>query len=148
MQSRLPNNPALAMALTLLAAAMAGGCALQPATVPSPVVGTWTYPVPGTECMETYTFAADGTRTFSSNEEKGTSRYTVSEQPDAHGALVLKDTIATTNGGADCSGTPGTPVDDSVTVYVRFENAGQRMFMCTTDEPDTCFGPLIRQPGS
>jgi|GEM_PF-5946934 len=107
-----------------------------------PIAGQWSYEVPGTGCTEVYEFKG-GTRTFTSNEERGTSSYVLIHSPEVNGLPQTQDTIVTTNRGIDCSGGRGAPVGDTVTVYLRFTEENQKMLMCRTQAEGSCFGPFI-----
>lgn len=133
------RSGAVAIALGLLVS----GCAISPNSKPAvPIQGTWSYRVPDSDCTEIYVFNR-GTRTFTSNEEHGTSSYLLIHSPDPNGLPQIQDTIVSTNRGTDCSGGRGAPVGDTVTVYLRFATPDQ-MAMCRSQSEDSCFGPFVR----
>jgi hypothetical protein len=136
----------------LLLSALGSGCATQsnpePRATPAPIVGAWQYAVPGTVCTETYDFHSNGFRSFVSGEERGKSRYEIRPDPEKSGAFLLEDTITETNGATDCSGSPGAPAGDKVTLHIRFNSQADRMIMCLDSEGQQCIGPFLKTNGT
>lgn len=65
----------LSRTVSLRIAMAATACSDRRSNAPAiPIEGTWDFPVPGTSCIESYTFRSDGTRTFKSNDEQETAR--------------------------------------------------------------------------
>lgn len=123
----------------ILWAVLSAACSSSEPAVP--IDGTWELLVPGTTCTEAHTFKA-GTRTFVSNEERGTSRYDLIFNFEPGGLPQIQDTIVTTNGGLDCSGKKGAPVGDVATLFLRFNEKGDELLLCGETKLDSCFGPL------
>jgi hypothetical protein len=108
-----------------------------------PIVGTWTFTVPNTQCSEIYRYRADGTSAVTSGQERAESRYQLSPQPTPLGYYKFVDTVTRDNGGKDCTGHV-TPVGDRATLYLRFDPSGRMFLMCQAESLDRCFGPLRR----
>jgi hypothetical protein len=70
------------------------------------------------------------------------SEYEISDEPNAEGYYVLKDTITSSNGGTDCEGGV-TPVGDHAVNYLKLIPGGV-FFICTRPRADYCFGALTR----
>jgi len=107
-----------------------------------PIIGTWTFSGGEGSCTDTYTFRSDGTRLFSSADETGESEFAISAARSERGYYRLVDTITRTNGKPDCIGTI-SPVGDSVTLYVRFQN-NEEFMTCRDESAAQCFGPFKR----
>lgn len=108
-----------------------------------PILGTWAFIVPGTRCVETYHYYANGTTRATSADEVAESRYQISDMPSFNGTFKLVDTATKDNGKKDCSGNI-TPVGDSVTLFVYIDPANQSMLICQKENGTNCFGPLLR----
>jgi hypothetical protein len=129
----------------------AAACALAgqspagpPAPAPGhPLIGTWQLSLPGTKCVETYEYRADGTAHTLSAEEETDTQYSVSATPDPNGYYVLTETILRSNGKRDCSGQL-TPVGHPVTLYLAPLRGG--FLMCFDVTLQRCFGPMTRVP--
>ena len=116
----------------------------RPPAANHPILGTWTVSVPGTTCSEVYTFRADGTRTYSSGEERGESAFEISAARSERGFYALTDTVTHNNGKPDCSGGT-TPVGDKVTLFIMFHPKNTNEFiMCYTESLSDCVGPFKR----
>jgi hypothetical protein len=141
--------PRCAAGLILVLAFLSGCAASSDAEITprtGPLVGSWTYQVPGTECIETHTFHGDGSRVFVSNREQGESAYRLLPELTPEGFFVLVDTITSTNGQENCSGEAGAPVGDKALLYLRFNPSGDQVLMCRSTELGSCFGPFVRGP--
>lgn len=130
----------LATAILLV---LSSDCAAAPLSKNHPIIGIWQVNVPGTTCSETYTFRANGTQTAKSAEEVGESKFMISPTPSAAGYYKLTDTVVKSNGKLDCSGS-STPVGDTVTVYIRFEQSANMFSFCFKEAQDKCVGPFKR----
>jgi hypothetical protein len=108
-----------------------------------PIIGTWQVQVPGTTCSELYSFKANGTTSVKSAEEAGENVFEISATPDSNGYYKLTDTVTKSNGKLDCTG-ESTPVGDTVTVYIHFENSPDKFLFCMNETPDKCVGPFER----
>jgi len=111
-----------------------------------PIIGTWVIQVPGTRCSETYTFKEDGTKVAKSADEVGESTFVVSATPSPAGYYKLTDTVVASNGKLDCS-FQSTPVGDTVSVFLRFEQSANAFSFCPREAPESCIGPFKRISG-
>lgn len=107
--------------------------------------GTWAWTYAKNNCTERYHYRADNTTVITSGEEEGESRFTIADRPDAKGFYRMTDTVTKSNGRTGCDGEPGgTPVGDSVTIYIIFHPTRDEMLICMEPSLDACFGPLRR----
>ena len=111
-----------------------------------PVLGTWTFTVPGTACSETYRFRTDGTTFVTSGQEVSESAYKIAAKPSVKGFYKWNDTIIKDNGKPDCGGEI-TTIGAEATNFVRFHPSGELMIVCRDESLDNCFGPLKRVHG-
>jgi len=111
-----------------------------------PILGTWSFSLPGASCSETYRFRPDGTTFVTSGQEVSESVYTISPKPSAKGFYKWSDTITKDNGKPDCGGAI-TTVGGAATNFVRFHPSGEAMIVCREESLDACFGPLQRVHG-
>ena len=117
-----------------------------PVSPDHPIVGTWQVLAPGTACTETYTFRKNGTKRSQSAGEIQESKFAISSKPSAAGYYKLTDTVVESNDKLDCSGS-STPVGDTVSVFVRFEQGLKVFSFCYTEAKDKCVGPFKRTAG-
>lgn len=125
------------------ACVLAGGA---PAAAPAPdhpLIGTWQLSLPGTPCIETYEYRADGSAHTRSAEEETQIQYSVSATPDAQGDYVLTETILSSNGKRDCGGQL-TPSGRAVTLYLAPLRGG--FLLCADAALQSCIGPMTRVP--
>ena len=109
-----------------------------------PILGSWKFILPGSTCFEIYTFRANGTRSYSSNDEAGESAFKISNQPSSVGYYAITDTITKSNGKRDCTGST-SPIGDKATLYVRFHPShGNEFIMCREESFKACLGPFKR----
>jgi hypothetical protein len=128
-----------ALAATACLAATAATAAAPPAG--HPLVGTWELVLPGSRCVETYDYRADGTsHTLSAAEETDTD-YEVAATPSAQGYYELTITIRKSNGKPDCSGQL-TPLGKPITLYLAPLRGG--FLMCFDPALQRCLGPITR----
>jgi hypothetical protein len=125
------------------AALLAGRVCAGPPAPDHPLIGTWQLSLPGTPCIETYEYRADGSAHTLSAQEETDTQYRVTATPDAHGAYVLTETILKSNGKRDCSGQL-TPVGRAVTLYLAPLRGG--FLMCFDAALQSCVGPMTRVP--
>jgi hypothetical protein len=111
-----------------------------------PILGTWTFAVPGTGCQETYYMRPNGTTLVTSGEEVVESVYEIDEKPSPKGFFKTTDKVVKGNGKKDCSGEV-TQVGQKATNYIRFHPSGDIMIMCRDESLNACFGPLRRAGG-
>ena len=133
----------LAKFAALLVSASASALAAAPA--PShPIVGTWSFALPNTSCVETYQIRADGTAHITSAEEVSESEFDVAPSPSAKGYYKLTMKVVKDNGKPDCSGET-MHVGDEVTDYVQVPKSGDALMFCQDESTSACFGPLKRE---
>lgn len=111
-----------------------------------PILGTWIFAVPETDCEETYYVRQDGTTLVTSGQEVAESVYEIQDEPSAKGFYRNTDRIVKDNGKPDCAGTI-TKVGTEVTNYIRFHPSFDMMIVCKDESLDACFGPLYRLGG-
>ena len=135
------------LAVTL--AVLAGLAAAEPPRRPKsthPIVGTWAFMVPDTDCEETYYMRRDGTSLVTSGEEVSESIYQIDDEPSAKGFYKSRDRLVKDNGKMDCSGEV-MKVGKEVTNYIRFHPSGDMIIICRDESLEACFGPLHRVQG-
>ena len=125
----------------LLGVLVAAGLAAAPPPPDHPIIGTWRLWLPGSACIETYEYRADGTAHTLSAAEETDTQYEISAAPDARGVYVLKDTVKKTNGKPDCSGHL-TPVAEPITLYLAPLRGG--LLMCFDPALQRCIGPMLK----
>ena len=135
----------LALSLALIAT-LANAEPPRPPKANHPILGTWTFAVPGTNCQETYYMRPNGTTLVTSGEEVAESVYEIADEASPKGFYKTTDVIVKGNGKKDCSGEV-TQVGQKATNYIRFDPSGSVMIMCRSESMDACFGPLRRVRG-
>ncbi|WP_254774722.1 hypothetical protein [Polaromonas sp. YR568] len=166
---RFPANrqrPALQLAGALLAALLSSLAAAQglkpspaivaPAPAASsaaaatptvhPLVGTWSWTLPGKTCAETWQYRADGRRLGTSGEEVTQADYQVSAAATTAGFYPLTETVTNSNGKRDCSGDLHADGDESVVRFIQFSPKKDQFIVCKAASLEACFGPLRRVP--
>ncbi|WP_232290690.1 hypothetical protein [Polaromonas naphthalenivorans] len=116
------------------------------APVQHPVVGSWTWMLPGKTCTETLNYQGNGTRQGSSGEEVTQSRYEVSPMPSLLGFYRLTETVTEGNGKKDCSGDLHEAPGEPVTRFIQFSPKKDQLIVCREESLKACFGPLKRAP--
>lgn len=144
--------PTLVARIALHAAACAGALAVLPSAgaplAPDhPILGTWTMTNKDGTCAETYRFRPDGTIVVTSGEEIAEIDYEISATASPKGFYRWHQRVAKDNGKLDCSGKV-TNVGESVTWYIQFDAAGERMIICQAESTQACFGPMRRVRGT
>ena len=140
------------MRVLLLAVAVGTVASLAGAEAPHrpktnhPILGTWIFAVPDTDCEETYYVRQDGTTLVTSGREVAESVYEIDDEPSEKGFYKNTDRIVKDNGKPDCVGNI-TKVGDEVTNYIRFHPSFNLMIICKDESLDACFGPLYRLGG-
>lgn len=148
---------ALSLGLSMCALAWAPNTALGAANAPSvpdvpnmpnghPILGTWHFTLPNSQCTETYFYKPDGTALVTSGEEVGETTFEVSAEVSPKGFFKIVDKIVKDNGKKDCSGAVMT-VGHEATNYVTIHPSGELMLMCESESLQACFGPLRRAHG-
>jgi len=135
--------------LALVFAVLADRAGADPPRPPKtnhPILGTWIFAVPETDCEETYYMRQDGTTLVTSGQEVAESVYEIDDEPSAKGFYKSTDRIVKDNGKPDCAGDI-TKVGSQVTNYIRFHPSSNMMIICKDESLDACFGPLYRLGG-
>jgi len=135
--------------LALVFAVLADRAGADPPRPPKtnhPILGTWIFAVPETDCEETYYMRQDGTTLVTSGQEVAESVYEIDDEPSAKGFYKSTDRIVKDNGKPDCAGDI-TKVGSQVTNYIRFHPSSNIMIICKDESLDACFGPLYRLGG-
>jgi hypothetical protein len=110
-----------------------------------PILGAWIVSLPGSPCLESDTYDSDGRSRSTSAQEISVSEYSISSEPDEKGFYKMVDVIVEANGLPDCVGSV-TPVGDSSTVYLRFNDKNNQFLLCTQESMDSCFVRAERAP--
>jgi hypothetical protein len=116
----------------------------KPIAADHPIVGTWTYELPGSHCHEVFHIRPDGTTLFTSGSEIATSEFEITETPSPKGYYLMVDTIVRDNGKRDCLG-QSTPVGHRASLFVRFNPAADVLVLCQDESAESCIGPLHRR---
>ncbi len=111
-----------------------------------PLVGTWSWTLPGKTCTETWQYRADGKRLGTSGEEVTQADYQVSAKPTTTGFYPLTETVTNSNGKRDCSGDLHADGDESVIRFIQFSPKQDQFIVCKAASLEACFGPLKRVP--
>jgi len=106
-----------------------------------PLLGSWELVLPGSKCVETYDYRADGTSHTVSAAEHTDTDYEVAATPSAQGYYELTVTIRKSNGKPDCSGQL-TPLGKPFTLYLAPLRGG--FLMCFDSALQRCLGPIMR----
>lgn len=123
-----------------------GTAAATPVAPSHPILGTWTFQVPGTQCSEVYYFRADGTTLVTSGEEVAESEFVIDAAPSPKGFYRMTDKIITTNAKKDCSGEL-SELNHEATNFIQIHPTGRMLIMCREESLEACFGPLRRLEG-
>lgn len=150
------SRPSCALAGFVLAALLSGLATAQtpqsatpaPATTaaPHPLVGTWSWTLPGKTCTETWQYRADGKRLGTSGEEVTQGDYQIPAKPTTTGFYPLTETVTNSNGKRDCSGDLHADGDESVIRFIQFSPKQDQFIVCKAASLEACFGPLKRIP--
>ena len=145
----LRKLPLLAALLCSLASAQAAGPSPSAPTAPAqhPLVGTWSWTLPGKQCAETWQYRADGTRLGTSGEEVTQGDYEIPSKPSLLGFYQVVETVTNANGKRDCSGDLHEASSEPVTRFIQFSPKLDQLIVCKAESLQACFGPLKRVPG-
>ena len=116
-------------------------------TAAHPLVGTWSWTLPGKTCSETWQYRADGRRLGTSGEEVTQGDYQIAAKPTTTGFYPLTETVTSSNGKRDCSGDLHSEGDESVIRFIQFSPKQDQFIVCKAASLEACFGPLKRVPG-
>ncbi|CAN7227911.1 hypothetical protein [Polaromonas sp. LjRoot131] len=152
---RLPQSLVLLVLPALLCCGLAQAQSARPAPAAKPagaaaahpLVGTWSWTLPGKQCTETWQYRADGRRLGTSGEEVTQGDYQVSAKPTTTGFYPLTETVTGSNGKRDCSGDLHADGDESVIRFIQFSPKQDQFIVCKAASLEACFGPLKRVPG-
>ena len=152
---RVPQSLALLILPTLLCFGLAQAQSARPAPAAKPagaaaahpLVGTWSWTLPGKPGNETWQYRADGRRLGTSGEEVTQGDYQVSAKPTTTGFYPLTETVTGSNGKRDCSGDLHADGDESVIRFIQFSPKQDQFIVCKAASLEACFGPLKRVPG-
>lgn len=136
--------PVATILLFLLGACTGHSTAVDPA---NPVIGTWEFTAPGSNCPETSRYLPDGTGTFESADQKGQTRYQISATASPKGFYKLVDTLSESNEKPSCSGR-AIPSGHVATVFLKFLPSLQEMTMCTSESDEHCVAKFVRRSQS
>lgn len=109
-----------------------------------PLVGTWSWTLPGKTCTETWQYHADGRRLGTSGEEVTQGDYQVPLKPTTTGFYPVTETLTSSNGKRDCSGDLHVEGDESVIRFIQFSPKQDQFIVCKAASLEACFGPLKR----
>lgn len=116
-----------------------------PSLAQHPLYGKWEWTYAKNNCTEVYNYRQDNTSVVTSGEERGESRFTISDKPDLNGFYRMTDVVTKSNGRTGCDGEPGgTPVGDSATIYILFSPTKTELVICQEPSLNACMGPLRR----
>ena len=138
-------RPSILSALLCCTLAQAQPAAPSSATS-HPIVGTWSWTLPGKTCTETWQYRTDGRRLGTSGEEVTQGDYQVPAKPTTTGFYPLTETVTSSNGKRDCSGDLHTDGDESVIRFIQFSPKQDQLIVCKAASLEACFGPLKRVP--
>jgi hypothetical protein len=152
---RLPQSLVSLVLPALLCGGLAQAQSARPAPAAKPVgaaathplVGTWSWTLPGKQCTETWQYRADGRRLGTSGEEVTQGDYQVPAKPTTTGFYPLTETVTGSNGKRDCSGDLHADGDESVIRFIQFSPKQDQFIVCKAASLEACFGPLKRVPG-
>jgi hypothetical protein len=136
--------------LTLGFGAPAAAQAVKPAprapAAGHPLLGTWSWQLFNSRCVETYQYRPDGTLLSTSGESVNEWTYEVSPEADGKGFYKIVETSLRQNGKKDCSGDVVDKDGDIQVRYIQFSPARDLFLACQSASLSACFGPLLRVP--
>lgn len=140
--------------LLFLAALLCGLAAAQTVTPAAnlarpathPIVGVWSWTLPGKPCEETWQYRVNGTRLGSSGDEVVQGDYEVTPVPGASGFYRLVETVTQANGKRDCPGDLHQASGERITRFIQFSPKLDQLIVCKAESLQACFGPLKRVP--
>lgn len=136
---------AMRVPVLVLGAVLATAVLAAPPAGKHPLLGYWTFPVPGRGCAETTLYGSDGKVRVTSGAEVTESEYEVSPEPSAAGFYEYRDKVVKSNGLKDCTG-ESTPIGATAHWCIKFSADRNSYLMCQTATLKSCFGPVRRPP--
>ena len=136
--------------LTVLLCSLFSAHAAEPlpsTRAPHPLIGSWSWTLPGKSCTEQLHYRANGTRQGSSGEETTKSSYEVTALPSLLAFYRLSETVTDSNGKRDCSGDLHNATGEPVIRFIQFSPKKDQLIICREETLKACFGPLKRLPG-
>ena len=127
--------------------AIAAEPAVAPPSGTHPILGKWTWTLPGKACTETLQYRIGGKRLGSSGEEVSESEFQITAVQSLLGFNRLVETVTQSNGKPDCAGDLHEASGNSVTRFIQFSPKLDQMIVCKEESLKACFGPLKRLPG-
>lgn len=154
---KIDHPPLQTLACLFVAALLCGPASAQTArpappasaataAAPHPLIGTWSWTLPGKTCTETWQYRADGRRLGTSGEEVTQGDYQVPARPTTTGFYPLTETVTNSNGKRDCSGDLHADGDESTLRFIQFSPKQDQFIVCKAASLEACFGPLKRVP--
>ena len=139
-------------AISIFALIAAAGCATTqqlsaPSLPPPSILGSWTWTRPDNNCVEVYTYRADGTAKVVSGEQIVEETYVLSAAPEASGRYKLTANVLKDSHGRQCGDSRRDETGRTFVTYVKFLSDGD-ILKCYDPSGPRCFGPLrdIRKP--
>lgn len=111
-----------------------------------PLLGVWSWTLPGKTCAETWQYRANGTRLGTSGEEVTQADYDISATPSPPGFYRLVEAVNNANGKRDCSGDLHQASGESSTRFIQFSPKLDQLIVCKEESLKACFGPFKRVP--
>lgn len=125
----------------------AAPAAASSAPAPRPLLGTWSWTLPGKSCAETLQYRSNSTRQSRSGEELTQADYDIAAMPSLLGFYRLVETVTQSNGKPDCAGDLHEASGESSTRFIQFSPQLDQLIVCKEESLKACFGPLKRVPG-
>jgi hypothetical protein len=126
------------------AAGPAPAASVTPAIPAHPLVGTWSWPVFGGQCVETLQYRGSGSLLSTSGEAVTEWSYKTTPQASEKGFFKVVETSVRQNGKKDCSGDSIDQDGEIAIRYIQLSPNGKRLIVCKTEALSACFGPLDR----
>ncbi|MBG6077753.1 hypothetical protein [Polaromonas sp. CG_9.11] len=132
---------------SLFSARAAEPLSSAPVPAPHPLIGSWSWSLPGKPCTEQLRYSANGMRQSSSGDETTQGHYEVAAIPSLIGFYRLTETVTDGNGKRDCSGDLHEAPGKAVTRFIQFSPSKDQLIVCREESLKACFGPLKHLPG-
>ena len=108
------------------------------------LVGTWEWTRKKNNCVEQYTFRADGTALVKSGDERIESTYRLAWSAEPNGRYKLALSTVQDSGGRGCADTVEDASVRRNLLFVLFGGSRETMIMCHSLDGADCIGPLKR----